>query len=376
MTTFPGELITEILSLLPIKPLLRFQCVSKPWFSQINNSDFIKLHLNHSRERTLIVQTYWPSNYYMVNFSNEGQFSEAAKIEQLQYQSASTEIVGCCNGLVCIRNLNCEIVICNPLIGKYKKLPSSKPPREASSDYYDYLAFGYDRVNDDYKVFKFEIPKTLVVNISLRREKCSPEVYSLREHSWRMVEDEWPFEKSSIFSNCLGWPFLNGNFHWLVPFLNGNFHWLVTQSNSKQVIVAFNLSTEKFQVLDEIPVNFGLFLNECVTFVVLRGWLCLTIDRDVWVMKEYGVANSWTLLYTMQLDPAPSTYLPLVFSHDGEEVLTGEKEITERDFHQLFWYDIKNKTCKIVEIQNMPNSFSKPCTCMGSLLLLDVDRDN
>lgn len=43
---------------------------------------------------------------------------------------------------------------------------------------------------------------------------------------------------------------------------------------------------------------------------------------EVWVMKEYGVASSWTVLYGV--DPSFSNYQPLMFSHDGEEVLTGE----------------------------------------------------
>ncbi|KOM46737.1 hypothetical protein LR48_Vigan07g044100 [Vigna angularis] len=46
------ELITEILSWLPAKTLMRFRCVSKTWNSLIINSYFMKLH----HERSLIFQ--------------------------------------------------------------------------------------------------------------------------------------------------------------------------------------------------------------------------------------------------------------------------------------------------------------------------------
>ncbi|WVY91561.1 hypothetical protein V8G54_037075 [Vigna mungo] len=47
-----NELITEILSWLPAKSLMRFTCVSKTWNSLIINSYFVKLH----HKRSIIFQ--------------------------------------------------------------------------------------------------------------------------------------------------------------------------------------------------------------------------------------------------------------------------------------------------------------------------------
>ncbi|KAK2361906.1 F-box/kelch-repeat protein [Trifolium repens] len=44
----PEYLITEVLSFLPVKCLLRFRCVSMSWNTLILDPAFVKLHLNRS----------------------------------------------------------------------------------------------------------------------------------------------------------------------------------------------------------------------------------------------------------------------------------------------------------------------------------------
>ncbi|KAL7166820.1 hypothetical protein ACSBR2_037484 [Camellia fascicularis] len=50
MLSLPEEIITDILSRLPVRLLLRFRCISMHWRALIDSSDFVKLHLNRSIE--------------------------------------------------------------------------------------------------------------------------------------------------------------------------------------------------------------------------------------------------------------------------------------------------------------------------------------
>jgi F-box interacting protein len=393
----PQELITEVLSLLFVKPLLRFQCVSKAWFVVINDPDFIRMHLNRSietnRERALIADVnnrIQPQTYYSVNFSDKQRFSDPEGIYRPFNYPITTliKIVGHCNGLVCLHICpsRCsieernkypdEIVIWNPLIRRYKKLPFK--PIENPVDYE--LAFGYDQINDDYKVVR--ILKPLFASVA----EVGHHVYSLRGNSWRKVEDKWPDMDLFLHSHCSA--SLNGALHWvagqsgLTSFLNAALHWVDGRSVlTSTSIIAFDLSTEKFRV-HELPFETEIkpFCQySTIHLVVLGRCLCVWEANckqffDVWVMKEYGVAASnWTRLYRLRQGPKhnPSSYSkPLALSNNGEEVLMHEFS------GKLVWYNIKKKRRRVVKILERIERCELNIVLVGSLLLLDGELDH
>ncbi|KAG5632006.1 hypothetical protein H5410_003723 [Solanum commersonii] len=88
--------------------------------------------------------------------------------------------------------------------------------------------------------------------------------------------------------------------HGFGVFLNGALHWLVGKYYcSTSIIVAFNLTDEKFFEVP-IPTITTTSLLHFYGIVALKGCLCVMGDRrneneiDVWMMKEYGVVESWT----------------------------------------------------------------------------------
>jgi F-box interacting protein len=135
-----------------------------------------------------------------VRFDDDDEIDRAIKISQPLH--GLTEIVNNCNGLVCIRKGRKEIVICNPFIRKYKKLLIQ--PIQILSSFighaYPKLAFGYDPVNDDYRVVR-------VVKFYKNRRISAFEVkvYNLRAHSWRRVEDKWPYKNLCINISTRPW---------------------------------------------------------------------------------------------------------------------------------------------------------------------------
>ncbi|XP_059428467.1 F-box/kelch-repeat protein At3g06240-like [Corylus avellana] len=279
MAILPEQLITDILSLLPVKSLLRFQCVSKPWFALIHDPYFINLYFennNNNRELSFIVETSkhelsplrrWKYDYHLVNFSNEDEsMSEPLKIIPPFFRPHNL-VIGCCNSLVCILNYDdmfstydgFDIVIWNPSIKKYKRLPFEhiEPAIEPNPQIEQSLAFGYDPVNNDYKVLMI----VFVTNEGYGRKPLETMVYSMKAHSWRRAEDQWPCKDSNIWS---GPAFSNPAFHWLI------------KSTTSMTLLAFNLTTEKFRVL---PIPFKSY-----SIRVLEGSLCVSVntkDQDV-----------------------------------------------------------------------------------------------
>ncbi|WZZ40596.1 hypothetical protein YC2023_036855 [Brassica napus] len=67
-TTIPVDLIVEILSLLPSKSIIRFQSVSKQWFSIIRSKDLVDTFLTRSKTRPhllLVLELFTPAKRFL-----------------------------------------------------------------------------------------------------------------------------------------------------------------------------------------------------------------------------------------------------------------------------------------------------------------------
>ncbi|MBA0762390.1 hypothetical protein Gotri_012017, partial [Gossypium trilobum] len=96
----------------------------------------------------------------------------------------------------------------------------------------------------------------------------------------------------------------------------------------------------------------------------MGGYLCLSatywelgdIVADVWIMKEYGVKESWVKLmsstYPDLLLCSPSE-VPLAFSKNGDKVLFHFKLNRDRR-DSLVWYDLGSKRIGEVGIRGVP----------------------
>jgi F-box interacting protein len=312
-------------------------------------------------EGILLVQTWnckadQPLNYYLANSSNENHAVKKV-FPPFHNPDRFSKIIDCCNSLVCIRTYDDETVIWNPSIRKYKKLPSlptvSAPGLPLNFEYGFNFAFGYDPINNDYKVLR--IVEYFESSHEELAQAFEVKVYSLKAHSWSRVEHEWPYVESRI---SLGPVCLDGTLFWLVKTLTPGIH-----------LLSFHLTTEKFQSR-RLPVE-PLSVK---TLEVLGGFLCVSAYRvesqaiDFWMMK----GSSWSRLCsvpTFQYEKPLKGWRVVMLSKDGQKVLM------EMDYgcKNLFWYDIKKNTRNIV-LTNISNKcWTGTCAGVGSLLLLDGD---
>ncbi|XP_021854137.2 F-box protein CPR1-like isoform X2 [Spinacia oleracea] len=177
-------------------------------------------------------------------------------------------------------------MIYNPTTQTYKKLPLLGISASIRN-----FGFGYDSIARDYKCVS-----VIQCGDGYRRGSFESEVmvYSLKDDSWRKARSpSVPFNFHLSF---------RGN-----VFVNDSIHW-VGGINKCEAIVAFHLRDETFSTLpipdsdsdsDSDPVN----SRGGICVGILDGCLCLSVSNvnrdDVWVMREYGVAESWTKLFSI-----------------------------------------------------------------------------
>ncbi|CAB4262854.1 unnamed protein product [Prunus armeniaca] len=116
------------------------------------------------------------------------------------------------------------------------------------------------------------------------------------------------------------------------PFLHGALHWVSYSSTVPDFIHSFHFEREQFRPLP-VPSLLGNRFSDCYILEVVGGCLCLSVfdddysKFDMWVMKEYGVQESWTKvlvfgnLYECPEERICHVYEPIMFLRNGEILL-------------------------------------------------------
>jgi len=313
----PEELIEEILLRLPVRSLLRFKCVCKSWKTLIFEPGFTKSHLRIStsdpsmRNQQLLFNVLsepnkilsYPLNSLLENSSTSDEFvgfSSMMKVKECYHITC-----GSCNGLLCLYDSSQHCVrLCNPSI----RWISKQSPKAFSHGWMIiYYGFGYDQVNDNYKVL------IVVENKRGYRERLT-KIYTFGEDSWKTIQ------KFPCTSTVPLGEFASGTLNWIVD--NGGV------SSNQSVILSFDLEKETYgEVL--LPQN-GADNVSMHRLYVLNNCLCVFSETNkthwvAWLMKEYGVVESWTKLMIIPHDKFiqnhPSIVDPLFVSKNGVVLL-------------------------------------------------------
>ncbi|KAI9162302.1 hypothetical protein LWI28_025938 [Acer negundo] len=362
MSSLPQDIIVDILCRIPVKNLLRFRCVSKPWCKLIDGPDFIKLHLAKStsnQTQTFLILKH-SKNLYWVSLDS---LESASELDQpLMCYNHCVKVLGSCNGLLCIRNIVDDVAFWNPSTKKHRVLPflSLERKRYSGNSVCNVCVygFGYDSVHDDYKLVR--VAQFSSVESESRYFESEVKVFSLVRNHWKRIGD---------MNYVFHYPGTNG------VFACGCLHWVVSRNVEVKdkvynIVVALDLAVEDYKevALPEFGVN-----DFKVELGALGEYLCvvsnhLDIHTDVWVMKEYGVMDSWTKLFSIAREQVGGYFgyiRPLGYANKGKEVLF------QRDKSDVFLYDVNKKIVKNVRIRGSPISY-KVNICVQSLVSFNV----
>ncbi|MED6215722.1 hypothetical protein PIB30_000728 [Stylosanthes scabra] len=191
--------------------------------------------------------------------------------------------MGCCRGIVLFNRERHFLVVWNPLTGSSKRISHSRIESRSNvhrfSDAILY-GFGYDDSQDDYIVvliWQDRYPQS---------NKKHLDCFSLRTNSWINLDPALP--KPLVWRD---WKhcgmFLNGAIHWLSPDLHSYI----------DPILVFDVKERSFSKIS-IP---NQPVRSSAKLIVLGECLAMYFHDNhktyVWVMKEYKVQSSWTLMY-------------------------------------------------------------------------------
>ncbi|XP_049388888.1 F-box/kelch-repeat protein At3g06240-like [Solanum stenotomum] len=308
----PEELISEIFYRLPVKSIGRCRCLSKHWRNFLSDPQFIKLHFNlhaHTQEEKLIIVT-WRSELHTITLihdilENESIDSISTKVNFQHLTHNWISVAGSCNGLVLVIDRDNVQFLINPTTLEYHKFPVfdwALPPKTSCYMY----GLGYDIVSDDYKVVSLSYRDTNNEFMS----NTYVDLYSVRKGHWETLGVS-PYDHS-LTDRASG------------VLVNGALHWLACRTvEHSTAIAAFDLSVDKFlEVPGPIDLQDNCFMCNLAT---LKGCLCIStsLPRDIntvtfWIMKEYGVKESWTKFEIIEpsLDESLSTLLCSITDED------------------------------------------------------------
>ncbi|KAF7851082.1 hypothetical protein BT93_L4645 [Corymbia citriodora subsp. variegata] len=219
-------------------------------------------------------------------------------------------LVGSSEGLLCLANAlsSHDVYVYNPLTGEYKEFPNLEDHQRILDIVF---GFGFDEIEKDYKVIKIVYP--IRNHIRGRHVAHSAvQVCSLRNPTWRRLGTQ---KVDSV--NILGIFNPLALIFALASLLLLKTPWTSLQRKYWNVgIVSFDMSDEQFKNVPTLECMH--FSRDQCHLVELGGCLSAAVlsvsgALEIWVMKEYGMQESWVMDYNI------GSYLPRNLHNPNDE---------------------------------------------------------
>ncbi|GAB2210631.1 hypothetical protein Drorol1_Dr00015901 [Drosera rotundifolia] len=190
------------------------------------------------------------------------------------------------------------------------------------------LGFGYDYFSDDYKVIT--ISQAMKAYDHQIVETTKVDVYSLNKDSWQSYQLPWSNDQYVLQLGLLCYSYQRSS-----VVVNNAVHWHDEKyigKNKNRVIIAFDLRyVGKYWEVVVLPQFLAAVYS--VDLKVLGGFLSLWSDGlELWIMREYGVVESWTR--TVKLDPNGMPRLSSGILSGFCKIISNDENFLTSTFHK------------------------------------------
>ncbi|KAH0696858.1 hypothetical protein KY290_014277 [Solanum tuberosum] len=276
---FPRETISNILSHLPVKTLLRFRCVCKPWRNLISKPNFIDTHLHRSsslqptNSPILIHTRHVKSTDHVLSLFDSPESSVTELDNPFPFFFHEMAVVGSCNGIVCL----CKppwgdvITLWNPMMRKCMAVQLSKKKPLMGVHSGVSIGLAYDSQEND-----FIILSLLCFRVG-SRVPDEVEMCSTKSFCWKQVKNEVGFRVLGPCCNVI----IKGVPYWTAL--------VEDEYGLREVLVYFDVSRKVFEKLPMPGITVGtqwqlVDLEDSVGMLI---WAKTDkYNVDVWVMDD------------------------------------------------------------------------------------------
>ncbi|KAI9110610.1 hypothetical protein K1719_018476 [Acacia pycnantha] len=177
----PEEIFTNILKRLPVKSLIRFQCVCKDWKNLFKTPSFVAEHNRHSTQQDSVL--LFKSGGLPCNPEHLRLCLINRDMQVLEYQAQPSlvrrcDIIGSSNGLLCLVHKS-SFILWNPATREVLQVPKVL-------DLICFAGFGFSPVVNDYKIVRLALSRLHGVRV------CLVQVFSVSTWSWKEVGELMP----------------------------------------------------------------------------------------------------------------------------------------------------------------------------------------
>ncbi|CAI0541460.1 unnamed protein product [Linum tenue] len=264
MKSLPEDIVIDILTRLPVKSILRFRSVSKPWSNLPTTPHFIAAHLRRSSAGNplLIVhhgRTLGRNLRVSVIDSTFRTLHRDFPLPDTVFDSRlhSPSILGSCNGLLCIK-FTANFMLWNPATKQFALLPNfnnlTSPLTRSHGPKAQFICerFGFGSTPEpDYKLVRFASVfhgKQGSADESVWQSlEVKAAVFSWKTWSWRPLARDNSRIPLAYYNNPVA--------------ANGNLYWIGESRGRRDFVLEFDLARESFRTID-LPESFERFRIE------------------------------------------------------------------------------------------------------------------